>query len=287
MTTSLRPPEMRDLPQGRHDQLRAHVVTEIGSSTTPSKPTRPLTQSAERRSLRRAVAAIAVTALIVAIVSLGVTSGDEPGSLPQIGQSTAKAAIEIIETEVMYEIVFVTLAEDATDVAAELSQLGLDITIDFVPVSPSIENRLVAMSSPAEGENLPEFADSDSGSPSKLLVPKDFDGSASLTIGRPADDSEEYLSAAMSAQMPGEALHCVLIETRTAREALPLLDGVEVEIEWRPYRTGEAYFGTVPDQYLDWYVAGTSPVAKGKVLVFLTEADFSEGVSSWQSECDE
>jgi hypothetical protein len=186
----------------------------------------------------------------------------------------------------MYEIVFVTLAEDASDVEADLSQLGLDITIDFVPVSPSIEKQLVAMSSPAEGENLPEFAYSDSGGPSRLLVPKTFDGSAALTIGRPAEDGEEFLSAAVSAQMPGEALHCVLTETSTAREALPLLDGVEVEIEWRPDLTGEEYIGTIPDRYLDWFVAATVPLAKGRVLVYLTEADFSEGTASWQSGCE-
>jgi hypothetical protein len=71
----------------------------------------------------------------------------------------------------------------------------------------------------------------------------------------------------------------------TAREALPLLDSVEVEIEWRPDLKDEAYFGMVPDQYLDWFVAATSPMAHGKVLVYLTEADFSEGVAWWQSGC--
>jgi len=285
MTTSLHPPEMRDLPPERHDQLRQHVVAEISSSTAKLDRKIPPRRLPESRSLGRAVVAIAVTALIVSIVSFGVGPGEEPGSLPQIGQPTAKAAIEIVETGDMYEIVFVTLAEDASDVEADLSQLGLDITIDFVPVSPSVENQLVAMSSPAEGVNLPEFAFSDSGGPSKLLVPKDFVGAASLTIGRPAEDGEEYVSAAVSAQMPGEALHCVLIETMTAREALPLLDSVEVEIEWRPDLKDETYFGTVPDQYLDWFVAATSPMAHGKVLVYLTEADFSEGVTWWQSGC--
>lgn len=286
MTTSLRPPEMRDLPVGRCDQLRHHLVAEISSSTAELDRESTRTRSPGRRSLGRAVAAIAVTALIVSIVSLGVSPGEELGSLPQIGQPTAKAAIEIVETDDMYEIVFVTLAEDASDVEADLSQLGLDITIDFVPVSPSLENQLVVMSSPAEGENLPEFAYSDSGGLSKLLVPKGFEGSAALTIGRPTQDGEEYVSAAVSAQMPGEALHCVLIEKRTAREALPILDGVEVEIEWRPDLTDEAYFGTVPDRYLDWFVAGTVPLAKGKVLALLTEADFSEGTAWWQSKCD-
>lgn len=284
MTTSLRPPEWRELTPELAIKLRQHLVGEIEADL------RQITDSPRSPGLatnrRRLVGALIVAAFAVSIF-FGLSPGGELGSAPQVGQSTAKAAIEVAETTDAYEITFVTLAEDATQVEADLKALGLNITIDFVPVSPSLENRLVAMSSPSEGENLPHFVETTDGiTPSRLVVPKGFNGQAALTVGRPAEQGEDYVSSAISAQMAGEALECVSIEGKTAGAALPLLESVEANIEWRADSSDETFEGSVPEEYLGWYVIATVPIAPGRVLIFLTDqSPESQGSTSSPGGC--
>jgi hypothetical protein len=98
-----------------------------------------------------------------------------------------------------------------------------------------------------------------------VRIPLDYRGRLGLDFGRRARPGEQYTSAALSAELPGEALHCAGVAGRRVREVLATLDRRGVYAIWR-----DPGNRTVPvGQVLDRWVASTIPWAPGQVL-FMT-----------------
>lgn len=195
------------------------------------------------------------------------SGADEREDLPQDGepQAPSAAAIEATTTDGYYEIEIVTLAEDASQVESELEALGLDVSIDFVPVSPSLEGRLVVTDEPVDSQVEWEYVEPDDfGEPPTLRIPTNFDGTLRLHIGRPAEDGEAFISAATSALHPGEPLHCTDVEGMTVAEAAPVIAEAGVPVEYYDANgDGTRLLGDEIPQ--DWYIVSTTPVAGGVV----------------------
>jgi hypothetical protein len=133
-----------------------------------------------------------------------------------------------------------------TDPFAAQSQLdaafaarGLKITVTLIPVTPSVVGTVLFV-----GESGPDVAQikalqgghcltGGGGCPVGVEIPRDFAGSGSITLGRPARAGERYESAA-SSFAPGEPLHCSGLLGARVADALPVLQrrGLKVA-EWR------------------------------------------------------
>ena len=97
-----------------------------------------------------------------------------------------------------------------------------------------------------------------------VRVPLDYQGELGIAIGRRVRPGEHYESAAISAQLPGEALHCADIEGKRIRDIVPILQQRHLRARWHLSDQGQF----VPlEQVLDWWVAGTSPWAPGEVMI--------------------
>jgi hypothetical protein len=142
---------------------------------------------------------------------------------------------------------------------AAFAQRGLDIKLRLIPVSPAMVGTLIARETERPGDAdvgvLSEIADDPSdpsttrvapvldkatctpgGCPIGLVIPANYAGSATFTIGRPARDGERY-AAATSAFAPGEALHCSdLLGVSVGEAARRLADGAKppgLTVSWR------------------------------------------------------
>ena len=66
-----------------------------------------------------------------------------------------------------------------------------------------------------------------------VRVPLDYHGELGIAIGRRARPGEHYESSALSAQLPGEALHCADVEGKPIRDLLPVLQQRHLRAQWR------------------------------------------------------
>lgn len=189
--------------------------------------------------------------LVLAVVGLGPNGG--PG-----GPAAAQAMIEVEVSGGAYEIRFVELAEGTQQVEAELAALGLDVTLDFVAVSPSLVGSLVATAGGGAGE---VYVVEPGGVP-RLSIPIVFEPSLALTIGRPALPGEAYVSSpALGAEAPGEALHCAGVFNMPAAAAAAVLAERGLIAEWRNERNEVTEVGT-------GYVVNATPKTAGEVIMW-------------------
>jgi hypothetical protein len=249
-------------------------------------------QAATRRRRRRArwLLAAAATAVGVAIV-LGLGPSGGPGS-PPVGPlrvDPASAKVTVRQTAGFYEIRLANVLADPEAIRQALRQRGLNIKIQFIPASPSVVNKEVGSYQTPGADDRVRWryrrAASVEGDLVSVRVPLDYHGELGITIGRRVRPGERYESAAASAQLPGEALHCADIEGKRIRDILPVLKQRQLRARWHIttptglLRTLTGRF--VPqEQVLDWYVAGTIPWAPGEVMISAVpqQPDFS-GVS--------
>ncbi len=245
------PPD-RDLPSGRLAERREHLVLEIRQMERRETPISPK----GRRNWPLRVAMIGGAAAVVAFIVLGLGPRWGPGA-PDV----ADARIEVQSTGDHYEIGFVQLGEDASRVEQELSALGLDVSLDFVPVSPSLEGSLVAS---AGGDGTERYSVDVAGVPT-LRIPLDYGAALALTIGRPGVDGERYVSTpALGAEAPGEALHCSDIFSAGVAEASAILEERGLDAEWRNDKNEVRS----SDDLAGYFVVQTTPIERGKVLVW-------------------
>jgi len=120
---------------------------------------------------------------------------------------------------------------------AAFAEHGLDITVNLVPVSPSLVGTVVYTSDnggasaiqPLQGGRC---VTGGGGCAIGLKIPATFTGKGYITLGRPAKPGETYESQA-SAFAPGEALHCSRLLGARVATALPVLRAHNLSVEWR------------------------------------------------------
>jgi hypothetical protein len=228
-------------------------------------------QATTRRRRRRArwLLAAAATAVAVAIV-LGLGPSGGPGS-PLVGPlrvDPASAKVTVRKTVGFYEIRLANVLADPEAIQAALRRRGLNVKIQFIPSSPSLVNKEVASYQAPGRDRRVRWTYRQASSVEHDLVtvrvPLDYQGELGIAIGRRVRPGEQYESAAVSAQLPGEALHCADVEGKRIRDILPILQQRHLRARWHVSDPGEF----VPlERVLDWYVGGTSPWAPGEVMV--------------------
>jgi hypothetical protein len=234
---------------------------------------------ATRRRRRRArwlLAAAAVAVGMAIVLGLGPSRG--PGS-PPVGPlrvDPASAKVTVRKTTGFYEIRLANVLADPEAIRQALRQRGLNVKIQFIPSSPSLVDKEVVSWQDPGGDRRVRWTYRRASSVEQDLVtvrvPLDYKGELGIAIGRRARPGEQYESAALSAQLPGEALHCAEVEGRRVRDILSVLQQRRLRARWHIttptglLRTPTGRFVPV-ERVLDWWVAGTTPWAPGEVMI--------------------
>jgi hypothetical protein len=156
---------------------------------------------------------------------------------------------------------------------AAFKAAGLNIVVTLVPASPSIVGTVTSMSGPASGPQI-QTLEGDScvtggggvgGCPIGLKIPRDFTGQATITLGRPAQSGEDYVSTT-SAFAPGESLHCSGLLNEQVTAALPQIKADNITAYWGndPFPAANGNDTQTPPSGVE-YITDANPVSAGVV----------------------
>ena len=195
--------------QGFFDSLEQQLGDRL-ERTTARRATR-------RRVVQRA-GGVGVGALALVIAALVVT-GDEP----------AAAGVDV-ETRDGLVYVRLTDVEHRADVIEDAAAAaGLDVTVEEVPVGPSLVGRFITEEREGVIGELREL-DRDGPSFSGFVLPANYDGTLVLRVGRPAD-GEPYIQFS-NALSEGEPLACSGLLGADPAHAREIVDAHDVDATW-------------------------------------------------------
>jgi len=221
-----------------------------------------------RQRTRWLLAAAAIAVGVAIVLGLGPSTG--PGSPPAgpLRVDPASAKVSVRESAGFYEIRLANVLADPEAIRQALRQHGLNVKIQFIASSPSGVNKEVASYESPGGDRRVRWtyrrASSVDADLVTVRVPLDYRGELGIAIGRRARPGEQYQSSALSAQLPGEALHCADIEGKRIRDILPVLRQRHLRAHWR---LGDPGVVVPLERVLDLSVGDTSPWAPGDVMI--------------------
>jgi hypothetical protein len=227
-----------------------------------------------RRRRRRLLTGlgVAATAAALALALPVVMPSGTPG-----GASRAAAAVTFTTSDRYIVAVIQDPQADGDALRAAFREHGLDITLQLLPVSPSLVGKFVFEDvSNVGGSEIETLFDDRAacttpGSlscPIGLRIPVDFRGRATLALGRAAEQGEQYASA-NDAFAAGEALHCSGLRGMTVGHALPVLEGLGVTAIWRSNDPAiDDANGIDPSTIEDQFVTDAVGAAGGQVYIW-------------------
>lgn len=228
-----------------------------------------------RRRARWLAAGLAAAAGLAVVLGVGPRGGSEgPGQVAgPLRVDPASAEVTVRATAGEYVIRVGNVLADPEAVREALRRHNLDVQITFSPASPSSVGKL-NVSFDTHGylkRNRVRWeygrGDGVNGDFVAVRIPLDYRGQMGLDFGRRARPGEQYNSAALSAQLPGEVLHCAEAEGWRVRDVLATLDRLGVYAIWRDPGNRTVPVGEV----LDRWISSSTPWAPGQVLFFTSE----------------
>lgn len=218
-----------------------------------------LAGAAPVRRRRRWVGPVAVAGLVVAVV-IGLGPRGTPLPEGPLAPASAEAVVDAVEVDDGWRSVSWTCRRPER-ISAQIRELGFDVAVQFLPVSPSLEWQVVATA--GDVEFVPPARPGDLAA---IRLPAEPQHPAELVVGRPAGPDEEYVSSpALGAEAPGEVLHCSRIYGMRVPDALDVLGERGLSARWR---NDEGAYLPV-DEVLDWYVSNSAPWALGEVHLWV------------------
>lgn len=204
----------------QRDELLTMIEAEPKTLPGQIKPRRSRSLS----SRFQLAAAFGVTVLILGVVVSLMTT------------RPAVAQIEVEQVDGFYEVTIIELGEDTSRIESELESIGVDITFDFIPVSPSLEGDLVGVGVGGLDEEIEQVIDSETGQLTMLRVPVQWGGQGLIQLGRPAQAGETYVVSASPLAI-GEALEdgaCDAVFNQPIENVGQLLSdrGFGIDIRW-------------------------------------------------------
>ncbi|MGN6372168.1 MAG: hypothetical protein ACTHM1_04150 [Solirubrobacteraceae bacterium] len=225
------------------------------------------------RSVRRwrpAVASAVALGTAAAVVAAALSGNSTLGPASADAVSFRTAASGSIVATVTHPFA----AQSQLDAA--FAAQDLRITVNLIPVSPSIVGTVLYVGESNPGATQIKALQGGhcltggGGCPIGVEIPRDFHGTGSITLGRPAKPGERYESAA-SIFAPGEPLHCSGLLGARVSTAVSVLqkDGLTV-MGWREDSESEPGVSrsvTLSHPPTHNYVWGAELVESGRVLV--------------------
>jgi len=253
LVRDLRPPDADRVDELFPRARRIELFEEIVRSDQPSTAGPARRRSAQPRGSRsrpsafRHVRRPALISTLGAVVIAAVTVALFTSSALQPQAASAAVAFHAASDGDIIATVTDPFAAES-QLNAAFAQHGLNITVNLVPVSPSLVGTVIYTSDnggasaiqPLEGGPC---VTGGGGCPIGLKIPATFTGQGYITLGRPAKPGETYESQA-SAFAPGEALHCSGLLGASVGTALPILQADKLTAQWRENTTGTAPDGT-------------------------------------------
>jgi hypothetical protein len=266
---------LKEFRSGRGDELDEADAETLWTTVRERMGTARGPAVVRRARHRRWALAAAVAATVAALVLAlpAILPSDAPSGPPR-----ASAAISFA-TEGNYLVAVIKDPQaDADELRAAFAQHGLDISLQLVPVSPSMVGKFVYEGDSGTDTGPPiETLFDDSAEcttpgslscPIGLRIPLDFTGHAELSLGRAADSGEDYATT-NDAFAPGEALHCSELRGMTVHGALPVLEQLSVTAVWRSNdQSIDRVDGIDPATIAGQYVTDALPLAPGQVYVW-------------------
>lgn len=204
MLRQLRPADADDLDEWLSPAERDALLHEVMSVARPTRRARRRTTKTRRRRRQRLIPAAGALAAAAAVAVLVISSGGETRSAPAVSFRDAA------DGQIIARVTNPLAAKQTLD--AEFAAHDLNITVNLVPVSPSLVGTVVYISDTAGANAIAPLQNGSCVSgggacPIGLKLPADFTGQGYITLGRAAQPGESYDST-VSAFAPGEALHC-------------------------------------------------------------------------------
>jgi len=250
-------------PQAR--MLLAEVVSDTDNLTVATAP-------GKRRLAFAGLAAAATVAVAIAL------------TLPSVARTPSQRHPNTVEL-VAFSRSGGNIVAAITDPLAAASQLdavfrshGIDISVQVLPVSPSLVGSIVSVSSPTSVNIAPIHAGACLAGGTqcvvRLVIPEGFHGPADVSVGRAAQPGEHYASADDSFG-PGEALHCSGILNNTVRFATQALNAKGLTAEWRIEGVSPSHDVNNPPAS-DYVVDGT-PISATTVMLWIAPHAYQAG----------
>ncbi|MEU4533817.1 hypothetical protein AB0G15_03015 [Streptosporangium sp. NPDC023825] len=263
-----------DIDPGPGPGLTAGALELLDELTATPREPATVTRRLSRGPLRPRTAALLVTGSAAAVVMVG---GLLPGGL---GVTPSQAdALDIERRGAFYVVTVKDLFADPKLYEAQLRERGLDIRMRVEPVPPAVEGGIFTWDTRMDGRSMEEIERSEEyvsairkpgacavqwQCPIGLKVPVDFTGSATVTLGRKANQGERY-TVLRPLQEVGEPLHCVPFLGRSVDLVRGLLRERGVTVG--TYFDGKGSRSSVPGT---WYVQEGHMSEAGKATLFVT-----------------
>lgn len=247
-------------------QLAEHVTGEHAPAPVAGLDT--ARRPARRPRLLLAAAASLLIAGVVAATLVNRPGQNQPQALSFTEQGD-KLIVRVVDPNA-----------DPKRYNAEFKQMGLNIKVRAIPVSPPSVGDIISFSARNEremdqlrrlepGEKCPGTLNaSDPGCQGGLELPKDYDGKTVVDFGRAAKPGETYQHMSSSATEKGESLAGLAIKNKTVAAVLPLIEARGVKVS--AYLSGSApQLDSSESAPSGWYVHDATPYAPGEVTLFV------------------
>lgn len=224
--------------------------------------TRQVNGRQRRRRIVRGGVMAALTGLVVGSTVLGGTP------------DRAEADVTIRYSRERVTVTLEDLEHRPGVIEGAIREAGLDVSVRAVPVGPSRVGRFVGTVQAGSAPGEIRAVGSRPGDYLGFSVPRNWDGSLELLVGRPAKAGEMYFTVSDATQ-PGESLACSDVVGRLATRAEELADAADLvrsyEVtEGDPPQTRVLQWRNVRENSLaGWYVLSALGLDSGSVRFVL------------------
>ena len=273
-----------------HPATLADLAARITAEPIPAasyQPARPRIAARPRARRRRPTGAPLAAALAIVLVALTVLATTR---LFNSGRPAAQATQTVTPghaspTPVAAHVLSFTTSDgyitvivrnplaDPSRYRAELAAHHLNITLELVPVSPSLVGTVVYIGEPSGGPYLQVITaqgrcytgGAGAACPVGVRIPVGFRGQAEVVFGRAARPGEQYESTA-AATAPGEAMHGLSYVGDTVAQVLAMLRQRHLTVPVFHYNE-PGYSRNLSHVPGTWYVYGADPWAPGQIML--------------------
>jgi hypothetical protein len=270
----------RSVSPGTHADLAQRIMaTPAETGVTPARWGQ---QGTVRRRLLTGIPVAACLAVAV-LIATSLTGPDQRVEPISVGPAKADA-LSFIKHSGYLDVIVRNPVADAKIYRAEFAAHHLNITLFFVPVSPSLVGTLVyAGGSGRQITTITAKGRCWTGGggdqcPVGIRIPDGYHGHAQFAFGRAARPGERYESTGR-VTAPGEAMHGLNYRGMTVSKVLAMLLARHVTVARFRYLTAsQDPCGKLPAHIPgDWRVNGADPWAPGQVLLWVGPAHTDGG----------